>query len=455
MSQTETNSLCKGIALLFSIYFPPEPGGGSSAAWNRASILQKIGYSVFVICGFPSYPSGKVADPKYNGKFFYVEAMDPFKVIRLRLFPIEYTGYLRRLIIFLNFVFLTLFFMPKILGITGKINLVYSIAPIIFSSFIGFVYSRFTKSIFVYEVSDIWPEELTVFKTRFWFIVGPIGKIVAKFSYIAPDIIIAIGNLAAAYISKEYRPKATVFALPIGVDPNKFPRLSKDKCRLDLVKSGILPENLVNKFIILYSGLISNATRVENIAYAANKIKDEREVVFLIVGDGEGKQELTKLKAEKNLDNFYLLAFQPREIMPIIISATDVCIVSLPPEPIFDVDVPTKFYEYLACFKPLIGISQGEVAEIINSNNIGRTAKAGDIDNLVDIIKELKNSPALMETLKDNCSASLNRFSLDSLASSFLDQLNTIKSHKNSFLFISLALEFAIFGGSNSILNFS
>lgn len=429
MAKTETNRLRNGIALLFSIYFPPEPGGGSSAAWNRASILHKIGYSVFVICGFPSYPSGKVLDSKYKGKFFFVETMDSFTVVRLRMLPIQYTGYLRRLVIFLNFVFLTLFFMPKILRITGKINLVYSIAPIIFSSFIGFVYSKFTKSIFVYEVSDIWPEELTVFRTPLWFIIGPIGKFVANLSYIGPDIIIAIGNLAAAYISQEYKPKATVFAMPIGVDPNKFPRLSKDDCRMDLIKVGILPENLVNKFIILYSGLISNATRVENIAYAANKLKDEKDVVFLIVGDGEGKQNLARLKVEKNLENFYLLEFQPREIMPSIISAADVCIVSLPSEAIFDVDVPTKFYEYLACCKPLIGISQGEVAEIINSSNIGRTAKAGDIDKLVDIIKELKYSPDLMETLKDNCYATLNRFSLDSLASSFLVQLNTENSN--------------------------
>jgi glycosyltransferase involved in cell wall biosynthesis len=420
--------LRNGIALLLSIYFPPEPGGGSSAAWNRASILHKIGYSVFVICGFPSYPSGKVLDPTYKGKFFFVETMDSFTVIRLRLLPLEYTGYLRRLVIFLNFIFLSLLLMPKILGITGKVNLVYSIAPIIFSSFIGFIYAKFTKSIFVYEVSDIWPEELTVYKTRLWFIIGPIGKAVAKLSYSIPDIIIAIGNLAAAYISKEYRPKATVITMPIGVDPNKFPRLSKDDCRTDLVKEGILPANLVNKFIILYSGLISNATRIENIAYAAKNLKDENDVVFLIIGDGDGKQNLTKLKLEQNLENFYLLPFQPREMMPCIISAVDVCIVSLPSEPIFEVDVPTKFYEYLACGKPLIGISQGEVAEIIKSSNIGRTAKAGDIDILVDIIKELKNSPTLIQTMKDNCELTLDRFSLDSLASSFLCQLNVEKS---------------------------
>jgi hypothetical protein len=152
--------LRKGIALLLSIYFPPEPGEGSSAAWNRASILHKIGYSVFVICGFPSYPSGKVLDPTYKGKFFFVETMDSFTVIRLRLHPLEYTGYLRRLVIFLNFVFLSLLFMPKILGITGKINLVYSIAPIIFSSFIGFIYAKFTQHTFPKNIDPRLPYSL-------------------------------------------------------------------------------------------------------------------------------------------------------------------------------------------------------------------------------------------------------------------------------------------------------
>src|SRR5919112_64198 len=114
------------VALLISMYFPPEPGGGSTLAWNRAMILHKIGYSVFVICGFPTYPSGKVSDPKYKGKFFYVEAMKPFVLIRLRLLSIKHVGYVRRLVLFLNFVFLSIYYMPKILRIAGKIGIVYS-----------------------------------------------------------------------------------------------------------------------------------------------------------------------------------------------------------------------------------------------------------------------------------------------------------------------------------------
>jgi hypothetical protein len=93
------------IVLLISIYFPPEPSGGSGAAWNRAVILHKIGYSVFVLCSFPSYPSGNVSDPKYKGKLFYVENLGPFTVIRLRLISLEYSGFVKRFMIFSSFIF--------------------------------------------------------------------------------------------------------------------------------------------------------------------------------------------------------------------------------------------------------------------------------------------------------------------------------------------------------------
>jgi len=247
------------IALLISIYFPPEPGGGSTAAWNRAQILHKIGFYVFILCGFPSYPSGRVSDPKYRRKLFCVEEQADFTLIRLRLLPLRTSGYLNRLILFVNFVFVSLFYMLRILKTTGRINVVYSIAPIIFSSYIGYIYSKLNKSFFIYEVSDLWPEELVVFSTPLFFIIFHIGKIVAKLSYIFPDIIVAISQLAADHIFIIYKPKATVYVLPIGVDLGKFQAKSKERSRKILIDSDLLPGQMHSKFIILYSGLISKA----------------------------------------------------------------------------------------------------------------------------------------------------------------------------------------------------
>jgi colanic acid biosynthesis glycosyl transferase WcaI len=419
------------VALLISIYFPPEPGGGSTAAWNRAMILRKVGFSVFVLCSFPSYPSGKVLDPKYRRKFFYIEQLENLTLIRLRLLPLVTAGYFNRFVLFANFLLLSLFFVSKILKTTGKISLVYSIAPIIFSSFIGYVYSRLNKCLFIYEVSDLWPEELVEFKSHLSFVIFSIGRIVAKFSYVLPHIIVTISHLAAEHVIKTYKPKATVHVLPIGVEPSKFPKKTKECARIELIRNNLISDTVKNKFIVLYAGLISKATKVDNLVHVANNLQQQdSEIVFLIVGDGEEKKKLEKLTSKYKIKNLFLLPFQPRDMIPTFISASDLCVVSLPSTAIFGVDVPTKFYEYLACYKPQIGICGGELAKIINSNNLGFTVMDGEIDRLADGIMSLKNSPSLVSSMQKNSISVLQSFSLDSLASAFGIMLKN-KNEKN------------------------
>ena len=275
------------VALLISLYFHPEPGGGANTALNRALILQKVGYRVYVVCGFPSYPSGRVIEKKYKGKYFFSEKMGDLTIIRLRLLSLESKGYLRRFILFINFNFLMLIWMPRILKISEKVNLVYALAPILFSSSIGFFYSKVTKSFFVYEVSAFWPEELVAIKGKLYFILLYFGKVFAKISYIVPDMIVVISNSAAKYITKKYKPNAQIYPMPIGVDPKRYPIRSKESARRELINKRILPDSDENKFILLYAGVITKVTKVENVFYVANKLKKEQDIIFLVVGEGE------------------------------------------------------------------------------------------------------------------------------------------------------------------------
>jgi glycosyltransferase involved in cell wall biosynthesis len=419
------------IALLISMYFPPEPGGGAMTAFNRASILHKIGYSVFVLCGFPSYPAGKVSEEKYKGKFFYVEKMDDFTLIRLRLLPLRSKGLLRRFILFLNFNFLTLLWIPRILRISLKTELVYVLAPILFSSFIGFLYSRITKSFFIYEVSAFWPEELEAFKTKGYFILSHFGKIFAKISYTLPDMLVVISNYAAKYITENYHTKRQIHVMPIGADPSRYPSREKEYSRKELINRKILPDVIEKKFIVLYTGVITSITKLENLINAAYKLKNnDKDIAFLIIGEGEEKEKLERFRSDNMINNFYLLPFQDESLVPYIISVADVCVVPLSSESIYETTIPTKFFDYLACYKPLIGICGGELAEIINSNHIGITVKDGEIDKLVDAILTLKNSPSLIQNMERNTHYVLEFFSLDTLALRLNDVLKKVAVSK-------------------------
>jgi glycosyltransferase involved in cell wall biosynthesis len=416
----------KLTVLLISMYFPPETTGGATGAWNRAMIFHKLGYSVFILCGFPSYPTGKVVDKKYKGKYFYIEPMEHFTVIRIRLVPISHSGLVNRFILFFNFIFIAIVFMPRILKIMHKIDVTYARAPILFSTFIGFIYAKFTKSFFILEMPDLWPEELVNIKTRISSIIMKLGKLIAKLAYTLPDVIVTVSDLAALHISTEYKPKMQVYGIPTGVDPSKFPILQKNKSREELIMKNIFPSELRDKFIVLYSGLISVAQQVENLAYAAEALKNEKEIAIVIVGDGEKKKTIEQLKKEHNLENLFLIPIQPRILMPTIISSADVCAITLSSEPIFEIAIPTKFYEYLASKKPLIGVCKGELSNIINSYNIGRVANHGDIKSLASHIKEFQESPTILKSMVSNCEKALQRFSLDKIANDF----NTILPNK-------------------------
>lgn len=422
-TSTDNKKFIQRAALLISIYFPPEPGGAASAAWNRATILHKIGYNVFVMCGFPAYPTGRVTDSKYRSKFFYVEKKGNFTLIRLRLLPIKSKGYLRRLVLFINFIILSLVWMPKILGIV-KPKLTYSITPTLFSSIIGYWYSRASKSFLIYESSDLWPEQLVAIKTNLFFVIRYVGKILAKISYTLPDMIIVTSTLAAKYVTDKYYPKAFVYALPLGIDDSLYNIVSKESARNELIRKKIIPENVANKFIILYAGTLNKVTKVEILFLAADRLKDKSDdIVFLVIGEGDEKEKLEEIKIKRKLNNLILLPFPPRLFVSQIISAADVCVVTLSPEPPYHATIPTKFFDYLACHKPQIGVCEGELANLINDNKIGATVKDGEVDNLVNTILHFRESSAQLQEMEKNSRSVLERFSLESLAPKLEDVL--------------------------------
>lgn len=409
------------ILLLISIYFLPEPGGGAAAALNRATILKNIGYKVFILCGFPSYPNGKILDPKYKKKYLYVEKIQNFTIIRLKLLPLKHEGYIKRLILFLNFVIISIIFLPKILKITGKINLVYSLAPIIFSSINGAIYSIITRSLFIYDVPDLWPEELVAFNSPLTPFISFFGKPIAKWTYSLPDIIITISESAANIIYQNYKPASSIYCIPLGVNTQLFPKLSKTDSREKLITEKIFPKDLINKFIILYAGIISPAQQVQNLITLAEKIRNLKDVRIVIFGEGEDKPKIEK--RIQYLDNVYLFDYQPRNVMPLIYSSVDVGMVLLSNEPIFEIAFPTKFYEYIACYKPVLAICKGELSRIINFNKIGYAVESNDIDSLVLFINNIRGSTELINNIEENVTRVLNKFSLETLSLSLKEIL--------------------------------
>lgn len=406
------------LVLLISLFFPPEIGGGSTGAWNRATAFSMMGFRVFVLAGFPQFRGTYGQDPRYQKKpFLYLEKMDDITVIRVKSLGLKYEGVVKRLIIFLSFCFSALLCLPRVFMIMKHIDIVYARAPIIFSSIPGFIFSKFAKCIYIYEAPDLWPDELANIKSPFVPFLMRFGKLAAKISYMSPDIIVTTSTAQEERIRRQYAPRVNVYAIPVGVDEKSFSNLPKEKCRREMIEIGVLPEGLESKFIILYSGLLSAAQQVDNLVFAARKLKNDTEIAIILLGDGPEKPNLLHMKEIYEINNLYFIPVQPRNLMQKIISSVDLCAILLAPDPIFDIVLPTKFYEYLACCKPVIGVCRGELAAIIESYGIGLVTDARDVNKIASDIRMLKSSPLLLNGMQKKCIEALGQFNLDSIAS--------------------------------------
>jgi glycosyltransferase involved in cell wall biosynthesis len=68
-----------------------------------------------------------------------------------------------------------------------------------------------------------------------------------------------------------------------------------------------------------------------------------------------------------------------REDMAKFYKASDFLIVSLIDKPIFSVTVPAKTQTYIAARKPILAIINGDVADIVNNNNLGISADPSNV----------------------------------------------------------------------------
>jgi len=81
----------------------------------------------------------------------------------------------------------------------------------------------------------------------------------------------------------------------------------------------------------------------------------------------------------------------PLEAMPEFYSQADVMLLPLKKEYIFSLTIPAKIQSYLACGKPVLGMLDGEGADIINESGAGLTCPAGTPKLLARNILQMYN----------------------------------------------------------------
>lgn len=360
--------------VLVTQYFFPENFKSNDIAFE----LVKRGHEVTVLTGLPNYPEGKF----YNGYGFFKkrrETINGVKVIRVSLFPRGKGGGIR---LFLNYFSWAFFASIRSLFLAFEdkfdVVLVHEPSPVT-QGFPAIVIKKIQKIPLHFWVLDLWPESLTSAggiknETVLSFFTGMV-----KYIYNNSDkILISSKGFKESILTKGNYEEKLVY----------FPNWAEDSI-LNGKSDYNIPE-LPKGFKVLFAGNIGAAQDVDSIIRSALILKERLDICFVFVGDGRSKKQLEDFVSENKLNNtVHFLGRFPIEAMKTFFNESDVLLVSLKDELIFNLTVPAKLQAYLCTQKPILGMLNGEGASIINEANCGFSVNAGDSERLAEEIIKL------------------------------------------------------------------
>jgi glycosyltransferase involved in cell wall biosynthesis len=156
-------------------------------------------------------------------------------------------------------------------------------------------------------------------------------------------------------------------------------------------------------FIVMYSGNIGLGHHVDILVRTAKILKDQKEILFVIIGEGWNKPLVEKLIKEYELSNCLLLPYQPESMFKHSIQAADIGVVSVSKE-LASLCVPIKTYNLINNEVPLLCITEGksELAVLVSKYDIGKCFTPNQLNEMSDYIKSLKSDKERILRYKQN-----------------------------------------------------
>ena len=145
-----------------------------------------------------------------------------------------------------------------------------------------------------------------------------------------------------------------------------------------------------NPYIAVFAGVMGPSQYLELLLYLAEKIQNDTELLFLVVGDGQEKVKLQKMAKEKFLSNVRFEGFVSHEAYPELLGICSIGLVCLSPLNNTPV-VPGKILGYMAAGLPIAAFLQNssDGHSIIKSAQCGVSADSADKDACVKSMKNL------------------------------------------------------------------
>lgn len=361
--------------LIVSQYFWPE----NFRINDLAKELVLRGHEVTVLTGIPNYPDGNVFDAFKKDRSLF-DNYAGAKIYRAPMF-LRGNSRLRLLLNYISFVFGACFFGPWFLrGQDFDVIFTYEPSPVTVG-LPAVLLGRLKRVPVVFWALDLWPDTLAaVGAIRSTLVLSVIGYMV-RFIYNRCALVLGQSRGFLDSLAKYCD------------DANKiryFPSWAEELFYVD--KKSPAPEvpKLEGAFNVLFAGNIGEAQDFPSVLEAAEILKHNTAIRWLIVGDGRMAEWLRNEVVKRDLTHcFLLLGRFDVERMPSFYAHADAFLVTLKHSPVFSLTIPGKVQSYLMAGIPLLGMLDGEGNSVILDANAGLVCPSGDSKALAEAVLNL------------------------------------------------------------------
>lgn len=156
-------------------------------------------------------------------------------------------------------------------------------------------------------------------------------------------------------------------------------------------------------FYVQYAGTMGFNFDYRMVLKVAEILKDEKNIVFQMIGFGSQKDVFENAAKERGLDNIVFLPLEPQEMVPHVYSACSVCLIPLP-KGVIGNSVPSKAGLLMACHRVIVTSADegSEYNKMFEKEQIGIACSTDDPEGLAGGILKLRDNPDLREKYADN-----------------------------------------------------
>ncbi len=398
--------------LLLSNYFYPETVGAGIWVTQLAHDLGQSGHRVTVVTSFPSYPEGRI-HPAYTGRHHAVETLEGVDVVRTLTYATTSKAFWPRFISFGCFCASSL---VGGLAESIKADVVYAVLPPLPLGVSACWLARRAGAPLVVNVQDIYPDvAVATGYLKNSHAIRFFRRMERRIYEVASRIVVISKGFEQNLLTKG------VLASKIAVVPNWadakaiVPGARENEFRHEIGGDG--------KCLVLYSGGVSLNSDLTSVIGAAQHLRQDP-VLFVIVGEGAGKESLVRRAKELALSNVVFLPFQPLERYPEVLSAADITLAALSKAATF-ASVPSKVYKQMAAARPVVAIAEpeSELSRLVGTSKCGVVVPPGNAGAMAAVLRGAIISPGRFEEMGRNGRAYLERECSRTVCVSRLEQI--------------------------------